>query len=269
MEAFFRPTTENGQELLLPEPGAASNWKHAGAMLRGMAVSAALARAAERAMDRTELRPVRWTVDLSRPVAMEPLDIRSSVLRTGRRVALVQVDVFQASGLAASARGLFLRPGEETSGRRWHTEHQPAAPPQASVLEAGSRLYFSGVGGWTDTAEPHHHDAPKQLWQSVLPTVKGEEPTPFQVAACAADLASVATHWGTTGLTFVNADLSLSLVRDPRGTEIGIAAHDRWERDGIAVGTALLHDREGVFGTSTVSGLGNARHLVDPAARER
>jgi len=267
--AFFRATTENGHERLLPEPCAASNWTHAGTMMRGMAVSAALARAAERAVDRRDLRPVRWTVDLSRPVAMDSLDIRSSLLRTGRRVALVQVDVFQGHGLAASARGLFLKPGEATTGRRWHSDHQPSAPPEASRLETGSRLYFSGPGGWTTNADVHHNDAPKQLWQSVQPTVQGEDPTPFQVAATAADLASVVTHWGTTGLTFVNADISLSLVRQPHGSEVGIAAHDRWEADGIAVGTALLHDREGFFGISTVSGLGNARHLVDPAARDR
>jgi hypothetical protein len=267
MDAFFHIDATSGRELLVPTPSAASNWTHAGPMLRGMAVSAAMARSAEGIgeVDRG-LQPVRWTVDLCRPVSMAPLDLQSTTLRNGRRLALVQVDLFQDDVLAATARGLFLQPGEPTTGDRWHSEHTLTSPP--SDVTSHSRLYHSPSAGWTTTAASHHNAEPKELWQHATTVVEGEEPSPFQVAAACADLASVATHWGTTGLTFVNADLSMSLVRLPSGREIGVVGHDRWEFDGIAIGTALLRDADGVFGTSTVSGLGNARNLVDPGARD-
>lgn len=268
MDAFFRAETTGGRELLIPHPSAASNWTHAGAMLRGMAVSAAMARSAERIgeLDRS-LQPARWTVDLCRPVSMAPLELRSTTLRKGRRLALVQVDLVQDDVLAATARGLFLKTGEPATGERWHSEHSLSSPP-SDLATGASRLYRSASAGWTTTAAAHHNAEPKELWQHTTPVVADEEPSPFQVAAMCADLASVATHWGTTGLTFVNADMSMSLARPPRGREIGVVGHDRWEFDGIAIGTALLRDHDGVFGTSTVTGLGNARNLVDPGARD-
>jgi hypothetical protein len=268
MDAFFRVDATSGRELLVPTPSAASNWTHAGPMLRGMAVSAAMARSAERVgeVDRA-FQATRWTVDLCRPVSMAPLELQPTTLRKGRRLALVQVDLVQDEVLAATARGLFLRTGEPTTGDRWRSEHRLTSPP-SNLTTDGSRLYHSTSAGWTTTAASHHNAEPKELWQHATTVVEGEEPSPFQTAAACADLASVATHWGTTGLTFVNADLSMSLARLPRGREIGVVGHDRWEFDGIAIGTALLRDADGVFGTSTVSGLGNAHNLVDPGARD-
>lgn len=267
MTAFFRED-ESRSGTLVPNDEAASNWTHAGRMVRGMAVSAAMAREAELAVDPADgLRPTRWTVDLCRPVGMEPIELESTTLRRGRRLTLVQVDLIQNGSMAATARGLFLRVGEPTSGERWHSDPRPPLPPALPTPDE-PRRYFSAPVGWTTTASSHHNAAPKYVWQHTQATVEDEEPSPFEVAAACADLASMTTHWGTTGLTFVNADMSLSLARLPVGREIGVAGHDRWESDGIAIGTALLHDRVGVFGTSTVSGLGNAHDLVDPGARD-
>lgn len=267
MTSFFRQG-DGPTGGLVPNDEAASNWTHAGRMVRGMAVSAAMARAAELAVVPADgLRPARWTVDLSRPVTMEPIELAATTLRRGRRLTLVQVDVLQDGAMAATARGLFLKVGEPTSGERWHSDPQPPLPPVLPTPDE-PRRYFSAPVGWTTTASSHHNAAPKHVWQHTQAIVEDEEPSAFQVAAACADLASMTTHWGTTGLTFVNADMSLSLARLPVGREIGVVGHDRWESDGIAIGTALLQDREGVFGSSTVSGLGNAHNLVDPGARD-
>jgi hypothetical protein len=268
MTAFFRED-DGPSGRLVPNDEAASNWTHAGRMVRGMAVSAAMARAAELAVDPADdLRPARWTVDLCRPVGMEPVELEATTLRRGRRLTLVQVDLLQNGAMAATARGLFLKVGEPTSGERWHSDHPLHLPPALPTPDE-PRRYFSEPAGWTTTAASHHNSAPKHVWQLTQAIVEDEEPSAFQVASACADLASMTTHWGTTGLTFVNADMSLSLARLPVGREIGVVGHDRWESDGIAIGTALLQDREGVFGSSTVSGLGNARNVVDPGARDR
>jgi hypothetical protein len=70
-------------------------------------------------------------------------------------------------------------------------------------------------------------------------------------------------NWGSGGVEHINTDINLSLSRLPVSTEIGLAARERFAHDGIAVGTAVVFDREGPIGTSTVTALANARRAVD------
>ena len=71
------------------------------------------------------------------------------------------------------------------------------------------------------------------------------------------------TNWGANGVEYINTDIALTLAREPAGIEIGLAATDRVERDGIAVGTATMFDREGPLGTVIVAALANARRTVN------
>ena len=77
------------------------------------------------------------------------------------------------------------------------------------------------------------------------------------------------SNWGSEGLQFINADVSMALARQPVGLEFGLSAVERVESAGISVGTAVMFDCAGVFGTTTVLGLANARRSVDPRTLER
>ena len=61
--------------------------------------------------------------------------------------------------------------------------------------------------------------------------------------ASTAGLTNAATNLGANGLEFINADLTLALMRRPVGLEIGIVAIDRLQRNGVVVGTARVLDR--------------------------
>jgi len=78
-----------------------------------------------------------------------------------------------------------------------------------------------------------------------------------------ADGASLVTNWGDKGVEYINTDITLTLARLPEGLEIGLAAVDRVEHDGIAVGTAAVFDRSGTLGTAVVTSLVNAHRTVD------
>ncbi|MCX4095551.1 hypothetical protein [Nocardia sp. alder85J] len=65
----------------------------------------------------------------------------------------------------------------------------------------------------------------------------------------------LAANLGTRGLEFVNADITLALVRAPVGLELGIVADSRVAGAGPATCTALLYDRDGTVGTATISAL--------------
>jgi hypothetical protein len=110
--------------------------------------------------------------------------------------------------------------------------------------------------------------ARKQVWQSAIPVVEGEEPSAFLTAAAAADLASLVTHWGSEGLLHINADISMNLSRLPTAGEVGLLAIHRTEHEGIAIGTALMRDRAGDLGVSVVTSLAERDRAVDPRSRD-
>jgi Thioesterase-like superfamily len=268
--AFFKRRADGSLE---PGAGAASNWD-SGRTVRGMAVSALLARAAE---DRVsglplyqglDLRPARWTVDLSQPVRMSPCRVSATILRAGRRLCLVDAELQQEGSVRARARGIFVRGEDVPPSQAWAPEEElPPLPPLLSV-GGESRWYWSESVGWTARAAPHMNRERKQVWQRSVDVVEDEEPSPFQLVAAAADLASLVAHWSTDGLLHINADISLNLARLPSGGEVGLVAANRAEHNGVAIGAALVRDRNGVLGTSIVSSLAGRERVVDPRSRD-
>ncbi|MEU6560447.1 acyl-CoA thioesterase domain-containing protein [Nocardia nova] len=261
--AFFRVKYGDTEELH-PESRASSGW---GAdQMRGPAVSAALAREAERTLarlDRPDLQPVRWTLDLFRAVRMRPSVTSATVVREGPRLCVVDAVLSQDGEPRARASVLFLRPTEAPPGQVWSGGTSPEPPPEG-LLPVGDpeRLYFTAADGWGEWSDAFRDSPRKRIWHFPIPAVDGEDPSPFQVAASVADVTNMVSNLGSAGLEYINADVSMTLSRPPTGLEVGLALTDRTEHAGISVGTAVLFDRSGALGTATVSGLANARRAV-------
>ncbi|MFD5121928.1 acyl-CoA thioesterase domain-containing protein [Streptomyces sp. NPDC058385] len=268
-DGFFEAEGGPDAETLFPQPRALSQWG-GGAQLRGMAVSGALARAAERVVPAVEgaadLRPVRWTLDLCRPASSAPCTATANVVRRGRRLCLVDAFLFQNDRMVARASALFLAVGGSARGNVWSPATRPSPPPETlRSSTAEPRLYFSEGIGWTGTPAPHQTSGRKMTWHFPSQVVQGERATPFQQAAMVADVVNVVSNWGDGGLEFINADVTLALARLPADDqELGLAAEQRVEENGVAVGSAAVFDRLGVLGTATVTGLVSASNVVDP-----
>lgn len=265
--AFFTIGRGPGGDIITPLPPAAGNW--GAGRLRGMAVSGILARAAERALPVSDLRPIRWTLDLCRRASMDRCDIEASVIRTGRRLALVEANLLQREVVVATGRALFLRPDAQVRSAAVWAPTDRLAPPPAGLAPATAepRVYYSEGIGWTSGSGNHQVAAQKALWLSRFRVVEDEVPTPFQYVASAADVASAVINWGEAGMQFINADLTLSLARLPVDREIGFAAADRVESDGISSGVVSAFDRAGTLGSVVVGAVFNAGVTVDPRAR--
>ncbi|MEV0542883.1 acyl-CoA thioesterase domain-containing protein [Nocardia salmonicida] len=268
--AFFRAQSDptDRTEILHPEPEASSGW--IGGQLRGMAVGAVLARAVERepiVRERTDLRPARWTLDLFRPVFLRPCKTHVEVVRDGRRLSLFDAVLIQDDRPVARASALYLRPGPTPDGICWSPDTIADPPPtDREPSPDQDRVYFSEEQGWTPDARTHHNPARTGIWHRPIAVVVGEQPTPFQFVAGLADVTNVVTNLGSNGLEYINADATLTLTRLPEGDEAGLVGLDRMTQDGIAVGTAAMYDRKGVFGTATVSSIANARGPADLGA---
>jgi hypothetical protein len=263
-DAFFDILAGGDQEVLRPTPLSASAWSTE--QVRGPAVSAALARATERLADVAlpDRRPVRWTVDLFRPTMMLPTTVTTSIVRQGRRIGLIDSELSQNGKPVARSRALFARPSTTPGGQVWTPSMDHLRPPPADLrpMPGEPRLYNSDHRGWTPHAEDHLGGAHKQVWHFPVPTVGGEKPTRFQLAAGVADVTNLVMSWGTAGVEFINADITLAITRLPSELELGLYALDRTVNDGIAVGTAAMFDRHGQLGVATVVTLSNAGNWV-------
>ncbi|MDP9165984.1 MAG: thioesterase family protein [Actinomycetota bacterium] len=256
--AFF---THDGDSFI-PSTMAKGPW---GSTIGGNFIGGILGHVMETAVENRELQPARLTVDLLRPAAMAPVRGRASIIRQGRRLTLVEGELLQQDNLVARATGLFLRRGDQPSGEIWTSPlKMPPVPPAPAKLAAGVPLLIWAYGKDPDVAgrsfdlTEWEHDGPKFVWvRDLVPLIDGVPTTAFTRASMAGDVASSLTHYGTTGLQYINADYTLTLSRLPEGADIGLAALTYTGHDGIATGTAALFDSRGQIGTATATTLAN------------
>lgn len=245
---------------LLPLRRAVSGWgpDH----MRGMAVGGALARAAEshiRDLRGDDLVPGRFTLDIFRPVRMAELSARVSVVRQGRRLCLVDAELIQGNDVMARASAMFVAPSDAAPSSAW-----PGVPeliPPIPTIDPDSqpngieRLYGTDGRGWLPPPEVPFDTDRKWVWLFPIPVVDGEEPTGFQAAVSGADIVSVIGNTGPAGLGFINADLSMTLARQPANSSVGLVALARTEASGIAASSAVMFDAAGAFGIVSATSL--------------
>ena len=254
-------------DAVVPSDLARSLWSND--QMHGVALSGAMARSLERAvadLGRTDLRPARYTVDLFRAARMQPCHVRTTVVREGRRLCLVDAVLEQEGEAVARASALFLLPTEPAPGEVWEPDVAFAPPPlELAPVSDSPRvpLFSSERVGWSSSFGEHQNGERKMTWQTGVPVVPGEDPSPFVSAASIADATSMVTNWGSHGVEHINADIALTLARVPVSREVGLAAVDRISADGIAIGTATVFDRQGRLGTATVSALANTKRSID------
>ncbi|NDK88945.1 thioesterase family protein [Gordonia desulfuricans] len=272
--AFFRPESDGR---VMPTHFSRSLW--APGTLNGPAVCAIAAHHTEDEFAETGFRPARFTVDMFKAARDLPTSMRSRLVRSGGRIRVAEVDVFQhpADGeevLAARATTVYLRESQNPPGQRWtRPDSAVSFVPPAETTDDLMPFFatdpadapFGGVpaGEWTREIGSHQTATRKRLWAAAAPAVAGEPLTPFVQAAISAESTSLVCNWGSTGIGFINCDLTMALSRLPRGTRIGIEADSHTEHDGISVSTAGLYDADGMFGTGMVTAVNNAAAQID------
>jgi hypothetical protein len=256
----------SADEAFEPLPLARGMWGEN--QLHGVAVSGLLARALETTLvgiGRSDLVPTRYHVDLFRPARVAPTTAMATVVREGPRLVLLDAEVAQGGQRVARASAVFLKPTQPPPGVVWSATDRPAPPPVdvAPVTEVPHVPFFASDKPWSDNFREHQNGGRHQTWHTGIPIVLGESLTPFQAVASIADNTSMITNWGSNGVEYINADISLALARRPAGIQVGLRALDHIAADGIAVGIAEVFDRLGAIGTATVTGLANMRRTVD------
>lgn len=213
--------------------------------------AAILMRAFEAVEAPADLQITRVTYELLRPVPLGDLLAQTSVIRPGRRVQLLQGSISTPAGVEV-VRAVALRvarapvPAGGLAG--------PPAGPNASEprpFAGGWRPVFPGDGIEVRFASGSYAEVgPATAWFRLrVPLVAGEEASPLQRLASAADFANgIATELPWSEFVFINPDLTIYIEREPCGEWICLDAQMRVREGGGAVSEAVLYDVNGRVG---------------------
>jgi hypothetical protein len=190
-----------------------------------------------------EMQLARLTVDLPRPVPAVALELRTDVLRQGRRIAVVEACLAAGDTLVARGTGLLLRRSAEPPGAL--RQEEPTISPRADAVPADL------------PPEPLHHANCIDLWRAArgaywvrmeLSLVDDAPIDAAERAAVVADWANPAANFQPGGISFINPDMTLYLHRPPRGAWIGVGPALRASSAGIGVSDCPMTDDDGVAG---------------------
>jgi hypothetical protein len=248
--AFFTP--DGG--VLVPEPIALGPW---GNTMRGKLLGGLTAREVDRfrAGD-PELRCTRLTIDLFRAPVMAPVRTAARVVRDGKRIKVLEVTIHQEDGPVGQGLAVLLRRGEQPPGPFRQT-------PAWEELTPATGLPFTVSHRWPPTWESWNiageESMGEGLWVRELhDMVPGEPLTPLTRMALASDVASPVAHSAPGRLSFINADFTVYLGREPRGEHIGIQPYGHVSDDGLAVGQCIAHDLDGPVGFIATTAVANS-----------
>jgi len=265
-EAYF---TVDG-DFYVPTAMAQGPW---GATMGGQVVGGLLGWGIEQSGVDPGLQPARLTVDLLRPVLLEPVQMQTAVQREGRRLKLVDGTVLQHGKTVARASALFLRRGDHPEVEVWSAPVQmPPLPTDCDGFPPEMPFYIWGYGGdpvqgSRGMIEWEQSHSQKFAWARVFrPMVQGHPLTPFGRLAFVGDITSSLTHWGTGGLRYINADYTVTSSRLPDGEFVGLAAQSHYGTAGVATGAATLFDRHGPLGTSSALALAQPAEAFTPTS---
>jgi hypothetical protein len=251
MEAIFR-IDGNRVEV---SPNAAGPWDPR--MQHGSAPAGLAVWAAEAIPTPVPMRIARVTIDLMRPVPLQPLTLEREVLREGRKIQLCDIRLLADGIVVAAASVLKIKsqalplpgdildlpvelPGPDRSREETAILSSSAFIAGMSVRSARGKFGVKGPGA---------------MWYRVdRALVEGAGVSQAMRAVIAADFCN-----GTSAAldfrewTFINADLTVSMAREPVGEWVLLDA-DCWiGPDGAGLAMARLADSKGYFGRAAQS----------------
>ena len=229
-------------------------------MQHGGAPSALVARAVEKIPTAVPMQVARLTVDLLRPVPIAPLEIRSEVVREGRKIQLCAVSLFADGKEVVRASALKIRSGDYP-GLRGVAEEPVTLPSPADSTPIDETIrrssgFISGLELRNATGNFGLQGAggAAACWfRSIRPIVAGEANSPLMRAAMTADFCNGVSSVLDRNWTFLNGDLSINLVRMPVGEWIVLDAATWVDEAGTGMSAGRLGDERGYFGRAVQS----------------
>jgi hypothetical protein len=228
--------------------------------LHGGAPAALLASAVERFQPDPVLRVARLSYEFLRPVPLGRLELEIELLRPGRRVQLIGaslraggVEVCRVTGLRIARTPADLGSMSTVRSTSYDLPETLASTPFRLGRDEGPS--FASTGVEMRFATGGVEAGPAAAWLRVRrPIVDREDPSPLMRVAAAADFGNgISWELDFTRFVFINADLGISLWREPAGEWVLLDAQTRAEPGAGATAFSGLHDAGGQLGLAAQS----------------
>jgi acyl-Coa thioesterase superfamily protein/acyl-CoA thioesterase superfamily protein len=245
--AFYEPA---GPGTFFATPATAGPWS--AQAQHGGPPSALVAREFERYQSDEGQRLARVTVDILRPVPLGMLEVRTRMVRPGRRVALLEA-VLEAGGREVlHARGWRIA----LSGGAVPARPSTAAPPPIPAEQLLPTFAREDPEGYMRAIDWRFLDGgfqvhgPGRAWtRPLIPLLAGEQASPMCRALLVADSGSgVSMTLDPAEFLSINVDLTVILSRDPVGEWLLLDSATTIGEQGTGLAETTLSDTGGPCG---------------------
>ena len=235
---------------VVTSPHAAGPWDPG--MQHGSPPSALVAYLAETIPTPEPMQVARLTIDLMRPVPVAPLTYETEVVRQGRKIQLCAIRLLANGVVVVSATALKIRIAPPPLPPEIATPPLDVPLPEQCrvvTMKSARNPFVAGLS-LREAKGDFQALGPGAVWYRLdRQMIKGHPTSQLMRVAVAADFSNATSseldfrHW-----TFINADLSINLARQPVGDWILLNSQMSIGPDGAGVAASRLADQQGYFG---------------------
>ncbi len=263
-------------ELFTPTEHARGPWDPRA--LHGGAPAALMAATFERMEPGAELPFARLSFEFLRPVPMGPLKLTTRMSRPGRRVQALEGELSAEGVTVCRATALRIVAIPEDLPEIAQAQVKAASPDTIASPADGHDVLFAldnmerksfaasamemrflkgqplaGELPEQDTTSSHVPSGAATVWMRLRHPLLPDEPlTPLARVVATSDFGNgVAAVLPFDRYLFINADLTISLDRRPRGEWVALEARTLLHPEGIGWAESVLHDELGPVGRAT------------------
>lgn len=203
----------------------------------------------------------RLTANLLRPLPIGRLHIEVEADYVGRNAAHFQAGILGDDGRERARFTALVQRETPTALPTALAGHPLPAAPRSPQDSTADRMPFGhDTIGYADLVEcrvahGRMFRGPSAVWFRLrAPLIEGEEPSGYQRVAVAADSGNgISAILDIRDYSFVNADLTINLLRRPVGEWICIDARTLLAPNGCGLTESQIYDETGLLGRATQS----------------
>lgn len=219
----------------------------------GGAPAALLMRGFEGLGDGSELALARVTYEFMRPVPLASLSVRAALVRSGKRVALLEGSLLDEAGTEL-VRARALRVRRAQGGGALPDEAELPGPDSGRSVNFPAvtvrPMFATDAMDIRFTSGHFAKPGPAGAWFRLrVPLVAGELTSPLQRLAAAADFGNgISSTVSWEDHLFINPDLTLYIGREPVGEWIHLDARTSISPQSVGLAMGALRDARGPVG---------------------
>lgn len=193
----------------------------------------------------------RLSYDILGTLRMQPIQLRTTVLRPGRSIELVEVVASQDGRDGVALRAWLMQPQDSAGVQGQAFDPMPAVDEMDGFDMTG--IWGGGFIASIEARRALHGAGSAQVWaRSDTRLVEGEEQSGLAAFAGMLDLANgIAVRAEPQEVLYPNIDLTAHLFRQPEGDWVGYDTRVSFGGEGVGLTETVLHDMRGPVGTSS------------------